>query len=605
MPKSSLRILAAFAIISVAGAAYFVPSEYQQPAATITNNQNQTPPGLPAPFSHWPKDKNPDAVLVLTGQTWGYLRPCGCSENQLGGLERRANLIALLKKKGWPTAAVDLGDVPPSTGLPDQIALKYKTAMTAMKEMGYLAVGIGREEFKNNLDNLTGHFSLQPGNEKPKLLAANLKRSTAKSRAESFPSGGPKDPPYIDDVLIAKIGPVQIGVSGVTQNANEIKPNGIDIGIAGTIESTDEMKAELKKITKEFELLSNVDALKEANRKFDADPRKPQLRVLLFQGSMDSAKKAAEAFPQFQVILCQSEQALPPLVPEKANNGKTLLINVGHKGQRAGVVGIFKQPDGSLKLEYQLIDMSEEYLTAKDPEIEKKDPILKLLQQYADEVKSSNFLDEAARKKSDHNAQIRFQGGKLKYIGSDSCKTCHPQEHAIWSKTKHSEALKYLEPKHAFRPTGRNFDPECVTCHVVGFEYTSGFENVQKTPNLQHVGCENCHGPGSGHAANPNNKQLLGFLSPWKTNPTDHLPSKVILEEIGKTEKFSRVPLEGKLTLPQRLVVQNVIKMCMGCHDPENDPKFDLYEYMPKMWHSGFKAAGGGLPPGLPPGVGK
>ena len=32
--------------------------------------------------------------------------------------------------------------------------------------------------------------------------------------------------------------------------------------------------------------------------------------------------------------------------------------------------------------------------------------------------------------------------------------------------------------------------------------------------------------------------------------------------------------------------------MCMKCHDPENDPKFDLNKYMPKIWHSGMKAGG-------------
>ena len=294
------------------------------------------------------------------------------------------------------------------------------------------------------------------------------------------------------------------------------------------------------------------------------------------------------------------------MFPDRVNNGKTAIVRIGHKGQHAGIAGAFRQTDGSYKIEYQLIDMTEDYLTPKDAAIEAKDPILKLLQSYSDEVKSSKFLEEAVKKKSPHNAQILYRGGKLNYVGADACKSCHPQEHAIWAKTKHSDALTYLEPKHAFRPTGRNFDPECVTCHVVGLEFTSGFESVENTPKLMHVGCENCHGPGSGHAANSNDKDLLKLLSPWKTNAKDHLPNKDLLTQIGKTEKLSRNALEAKMTLQERIVVQNVIKMCMGCHDPENDPKFDLFEYMPKMWHSGFKpGVGGGLPPGLPLGVGK
>src|SRR6476646_7006724 len=66
------------------------PLTHAQPAAA-----------QPQPFATWPRDTKPDAVLVITGQTYGYLQPCGCSRPQIGGLERRANFIAGLKAKGW------------------------------------------------------------------------------------------------------------------------------------------------------------------------------------------------------------------------------------------------------------------------------------------------------------------------------------------------------------------------------------------------------------------------------------------------------------------------------------------------------------------------
>jgi hypothetical protein len=43
-------------------------------------------------FATWPKAK-PEAVIVLSGQTFGHVQPCGCSRPQMGGLERRANFI--------------------------------------------------------------------------------------------------------------------------------------------------------------------------------------------------------------------------------------------------------------------------------------------------------------------------------------------------------------------------------------------------------------------------------------------------------------------------------------------------------------------------------
>ena len=53
----------------------------------------------------------------------------------------------------------------------------------------------------------------------------------------------------------------------------------------------------------------------------------------------------------------------------------------------------------------------------------------------------------------------------------------------------------------------RNFDPECISCHVVGwnpeqfFPYVGGFRSEQETPQLKNTGCEDCHGSGQKHAA--------------------------------------------------------------------------------------------------------
>src|SRR5207244_11705560 len=104
-------------------------------------------------FAQWPQNQKPEVVLVLTGQTFGYLSPCGCSRPQKGGLERRANFMDELRAKGWPVVGLDLGDVAPPPGkVPEQDLLKYATAMKAMKEMGYAAVGLGKNDFDLQID---------------------------------------------------------------------------------------------------------------------------------------------------------------------------------------------------------------------------------------------------------------------------------------------------------------------------------------------------------------------------------------------------------------------------------------------------------------------
>ncbi len=51
----------------------------------------------------------------------------------------------------------------------------------------------------------------------------------------------------------------------------------------------------------------------------------------------------------------------------------------------------------------------------------------------------------------------------------------------------------------------REFDAECISCHTTGFPYKSGFVSAEATPFLKGNQCENCHGPGSLHNADPDN----------------------------------------------------------------------------------------------------
>src|SRR5438874_2725028 len=101
------------------------------PKATAPNPEPQPPAAdATAPFAQWPRGVRPDAVVVLSGQTFGLLQPCGCSAKQLGGLERRANFLAGLRAKGWPVVGADLGDlVQPHGAIPEQSLMKYATAM--------------------------------------------------------------------------------------------------------------------------------------------------------------------------------------------------------------------------------------------------------------------------------------------------------------------------------------------------------------------------------------------------------------------------------------------------------------------------------------------
>lgn len=83
------------------------------------------------------------------------------------------------------------------------------------------------------------------------------------------------------------------------------------------------------------------------------------------------------------------------------------------------------------------------------------------------------------------------------YIGAESCSACHVARHSEWSRTLHATAFDTLIAK------GEENNFLCFPCHTVGYGEASGFVNLETTPHLTDVQCENCHGQGSNHAADP------------------------------------------------------------------------------------------------------
>jgi hypothetical protein len=112
-------------------------------------------------------------------------------------------------------------------------------------------------------------------------------------------------------------------------------------------------------------------------------------------------------------------------------------------------------------------------------------------------------MDDYFRRVNDHNREAFASHlpapapeGAPRYVGSDTCGSCHTEEHAWWRTTLHGHAYRTLEERH------KEFNLDCVGCHVTGYERPGG-STVSHVGELADVGCENCHGPGSLHAADP------------------------------------------------------------------------------------------------------
>jgi hypothetical protein len=98
-----------------------------------------------------------------------------------------------------------------------------------------------------------------------------------------------------------------------------------------------------------------------------------------------------------------------------------------------------------------------------------------------------------------HKEYVEAEGKKLNevyvgpFIGSKSCRGCHPSQYAHWETTAHALAWKTLVDVQ------RSQDDSCFSCHVTGAHHEQGPQSPSAAQGLENVGCESCHGPGADH----------------------------------------------------------------------------------------------------------
>ena len=118
------------------------------------------------------------------------------------------------------------------------------------------------------------------------------------------------------------------------------------------------------------------------------------------------------------------------------------------------------------------------------------------------------------------------------FLTSGACQGCHLDATAIYGGSAHARAFDTL------REAKQEYNPECVSCHVTGFNEPEGFINAHQTPALVNVQCEACHGNAAEHVRDPQ-------------------------------KPFGAVP-------PRR---------CFTCHTKENSPDFVFYKYWQLIKH--------------------
>ncbi len=454
-------------------------------------------------FVNWPQ---PDLAIVASGCLNGYLEPCGCAgmDRMKGGLMRRYTFMRELRRdRGWNTIAVDVGGIPKRFG--PQAVCKYKITYESYRKMGYDALGLGVTDLRLPIDEL---ISIE--GDAQLLLCANV---AFYDRDLGMPNR----------YQVVAAGPYKVGITAVLED-----------GLCRSLNNPD------------LQCLPAIDALEEVLAEFEKEGC--NLAVLLAYGPKKWAVELADRFPRFRVIVTSDGAPEPPPNPASLGDGR-YLIEVGEKGMYATVVGLYANDP---EIRYQRVTLDSRYASAKEVD--------DLMWQYQMEMELRGLAGLGVKPKTHPDADRNGD-----YVGSEKCATCHEESYRVWRKSKHAQAWKSLFPPYS--DPARNHDPECISCHVVGwhpteyFPYRTGYLNENETPNLINVGCESCHGPGGEHV-----RAEMG---------SDRARQEAAYEAVRVTLSEANPQTGDPITQ----------KACYSCHDLDNSPDFDFDSYWPDVEH--------------------
>jgi hypothetical protein len=196
--------------------------------------------------------------------------------------------------------------------------------------------------------------------------------------------------------------------------------------------------------------------------------------------------------------------------------------------------------------------------------------------------KDTNLIRNATVPASAGNVFFRVLGPSPAYAGSQACLECHSVIVDTEIHTSHAGAFTNA----SFLADGGQTNISCLACHTVGFGLPTGFSNVTRTPHLEGVQCENCHGPADYHAANPEDPTLVPRVEvastacggchtrrfgEWQTSPHNqvipNLNEAAEIDSCGRCHSgTARLNLIEGQPLPTGDAEMGI--ECISCHDP-------------------------------------
>jgi hypothetical protein len=465
--------------------------------------------GGPAGTNHsnGPDPGPPSVRLYLVSDLAGALEPCGCTKDQLGGLDHLGAWVTREHTRVSSSLTAAAGPLffmndTSETDRADQERIKAETIAGVLRRLDFTAFAPGRNDW---LDGPTG-----------------LSKLAAASGAAAILGHGDGAPPFARQV-VRDVGGIKVGFVGFGQTPRDANvPN--------------------------VEEVVRVGALA-------AKQQGANVLVALVSVGRGEAKRIADAVPELTAVVvgsvrsngeantsaAQAERVGGVLVVQPANHLQSVAVLDLYVRERTSSGHIIQFADATgLELEQKRADLTQRIdelhmkvaawerdpsvaphdvemrkrelatLEAERNAIDMRPPPAKgsFFRYSLKEMRESLGKDpsiEAAMlayyKAVDEHNRVAFadrlplpQGpDQATYIGIDACASCHAQARTVWNGTSHAHAYATLASQF------KEYNLECVGCHVTGYERPGG-STVTHVDKLRDVQCEVCHGPGSKHA---------------------------------------------------------------------------------------------------------
>lgn len=395
---------------------------------------------------------NSRIVMFVSGDSRGYIEPCGCRRDQAGGLPGRDKVIREVTKES--RLVFDVGNL--TAGTRDYEMLKMSYLLRGMNLIGYDAVNLGEKEAELDLDK----------------LREVVKKSSL---------------PFVSANVVAKN-----GREPITERYRIVERNGAKFGVIGVTNCDPEDAGPGIEVRPALETLAEV--VPEVKAKCD------YLVVLAFTDD-DTIKEIANKFHEVDCVL-GGDVPQPSGAVTVVNRAST--FSVTDKGKVIGRLDLVPK-SGTFAI------ASAKAIKIAADKVAPSKEIGDLLMSFKNELRERRYELASVEGMERIDATI---GTANEFVGGEACVSCHTAANTKWHASGHSHAFATLQKvKSEFDPdclrchtvgyglssgfidaqkTSHLANVQCESCHGRGKEHVATGSKTSLKP-VTPATCVKCH----------------------------------------------------------------------------------------------------------------